>query len=50
MTRDHIQTILVVVALIGAVLCFVLPMPWAGVAAAVTLLIAIPWFMTARRK
>ncbi len=54
MDADRRDTILVVIAILGALLCFWIPMPWGAIPAAVTLLIAgakfIPPRIRARRE
>ena len=48
MTRERVETILVVIVLIAAVVSFMVPMPWAAVSAAVALCIAIPLIVRRR--
>jgi hypothetical protein len=48
MTRERVEMILVVIVLIGAVVSFMVPMPWAAISAAIALTIAIP--LIVRRK
>lgn len=54
MNAERRDTILVVIAILGALLCFWIPMPWGAIPAAVTLLIAaakfIPPVLRARRE
>ncbi len=54
MSADRRDTILVVVAILGALLSFWIPMPWGAIPAAVTLTIAgaafIPAFIRSRRE
>ena len=46
---DRLDTILVVIAILGALLCLWIPMPWGAIPAAVTLLIAGAAFIKSRR-
>jgi uncharacterized membrane protein YbaN (DUF454 family) len=48
--RERMKTVVVLIAVVAAIVCFIVPMPWAAISAAIALVIAIPWFMTARRK
>jgi hypothetical protein len=50
MTNERLNTTLVVIALLGAILSFVIPLPWGAIPAAITLLIAIPLLVLSRRK
>jgi uncharacterized membrane protein len=49
MDADRRDTILVVIAILGALLCFWIPMPWGAIPAAVTLLIAGAALIRSRR-
>jgi hypothetical protein len=40
----------VIAAVASAILCFVIPMPWGAIPAAITLLIALPMLLASRRK
>ncbi len=48
MTRERVETILVLIVLVGAVVSFMVPMPWAAISAAVALAIAIPLIIRRR--
>ena len=50
MSADRRETILVVIALVGALLSFWIPMPWGAIPAAITLLIAGAAFLRSRRE
>jgi|GEM_PF-4541804 uncharacterized membrane protein len=50
MNAERRETILVVIALLGALLCFWIPMPWGAIPAAVTLLIAGAALLKSRRS
>jgi len=50
MNVDRLDTILVVIALVGALLSFWIPMPWGAIPAAVTLLIAAGALIRSRRS
>jgi hypothetical protein len=49
MSADTRDTILVVIAILGALLSFWIPMPWGAIPAAITLLIAGAAFVRSRR-
>ncbi|MBE2317095.1 hypothetical protein DVA67_014025 [Solirubrobacter sp. CPCC 204708] len=49
MDADRRDTILVVIAILGALLSFWIPMPWGAIPAAVTLLIAGAALIRSRR-
>lgn len=49
MSADHRETVLVVIAILGALLSFWIPMPWGVIPAAVTLLIAGTALLKSRR-
>ncbi|MDA0181007.1 hypothetical protein OJ997_11930 [Solirubrobacter phytolaccae] len=49
MNADRRDTILVVIALLGALLSFWIPMPWGAIPAAITLLIAGAALIRSRR-
>jgi hypothetical protein len=41
MTRERVQTVLVLIAIVAAIACFMVPMPLAAIFAAVALVCAI---------
>ena len=49
MNVDRLDTILVVIALVGALLSFWIPMPWGAIPAAITLVIAAAALIRSRR-
>ena len=50
MDADRRDTIFVVIALVGALLSFWIPMPWGAIPAAITLAIAAAAFIRSRRN
>jgi hypothetical protein len=47
-SHERRDTILVLIALVGALASFLIPMPWGAIPAAITLLIAIALLITRR--
>jgi type III secretory pathway component EscV len=44
------ETILVAVAVVAAIVCFVIPMPWAAIPAAIALLLGVGGLVVSKRR
>ena len=49
-SHERRDTILVAIAILGAILGFLIPMPWGAIPAAIALLIAVAAIVNSRRK